>query len=52
MEFSRQEYRSGLLCPTPEDLPDPGFLPASLASPALAHGFFTTVPPWEALKRM
>ena len=31
--------------PTPGDLPDPGIEPASLASPALAGGFFTTVPP-------
>ena len=26
------------------DLPDPGMEPASLASPALAGGFFTTEP--------
>ena len=25
MEFSRQEHWSGLLCPPPEDLPDPGW---------------------------
>ena len=42
VEFSRQEYWSGLLFPTPEDLPDPGIKPASPASPALAGGFFTT----------
>ena len=42
MEFSRQEYWSGLPFPTPGDLP--GIEPASLASPALAGGFFTTVP--------
>ena len=24
MDFSRQEYWSGLPCPSPEDLPDPG----------------------------
>ena len=30
---------------TAEDLPDPGIEPASLASLALAGGFFTTVPP-------
>ena len=42
MEFPRQEYWSGLLFPTPEDLPDPGIKPASPASPALAGGFFTT----------
>ena len=28
-----------------EDLPDPGIKPVSLASPTLAGGFFTTVPP-------
>ena len=27
MEFSRQEYWSGLLFPSPEDLPDPGIKP-------------------------
>ena len=41
-EFSRQEYRSGLSFPIPGDLLDPGIEPASLASPALAGGFFTT----------
>ena len=41
MEFSREEYWSGLLFPTPEDLPDPGIKPESLA---LTTGFFTTVP--------
>ena len=35
MEFSRQGYRSGLPCPPPGDLPDPGIEPASLRSPAL-----------------
>ena len=45
MEFSTQEYSSGLLFPSPGDLPDPGTEPASLASPALVGGFFTTVPP-------
>ena len=40
--FSRQEYWSGLLCPPPGDLPDPGIKPTSLMSPALAGGFFTT----------
>ena len=34
--------------PTPGDLPDPGIEPTSLASPALAGGFFTTVPPASA----
>ena len=36
MVFSRQEYWSGLPFPPPEDLPDPGIEPMSLASPALA----------------
>ena len=39
--FSRQEYRSGLPCPSPRDLPNPGIEPASCESPALG-GFFTT----------
>ena len=29
MEFSRQEYWSGLPFPSPEDLPDPGIEPGS-----------------------
>ena len=45
--FSRQEYWSGLPFPLPGDLPDPGTEPASLASPALADGFFTTSLPWK-----
>ena len=47
-EFSRQEYWSGLLCPPPGDLPDPGIKLASLESLALAGGFFTTSASWEA----
>ena len=39
----RQEYWSGLPCPPP------GIEPASLASPVLAGGFFTTSAAWEAL---
>ena len=42
--FSRQEYWSGLSFPSPGDLPGPGIKPESLASPALAGRFFTTVP--------
>ena len=41
MGFSRQEYWSGLPCPPPGDLPDPGIEPASLTSSALAGRFFT-----------
>ena len=42
MEFSRQEYWSGLPFPPPGGLPDSGIEPMS---PALAAGFFTIVPP-------
>ena len=45
MEFSRQEYWSGLPCLSPGDLFDPEIEPMSLASPALAGGFFTIGPP-------
>ena len=45
MGFSRQEYWSGLPFPTPEDFPDPGIKPTSLASCALVDGFFTTSSP-------
>ena len=48
MGFSRQEYWSGLPCPPPGDLPDPGIKPASIMSPALEGGFFTTRATWEA----
>ena len=50
MGFSRQQYWSGLPCPSPGDLPDPGPEPESLVSPALAGGFFTAGATWEALK--
>ena len=40
MGFSWQEYWSGLPCPPPGDLPDPGVVPTSVLSPALASGFF------------
>ena len=42
MEFSRQEYWSGLPFPSPGDLPDPEVEPAFLVFPALAGRFFTT----------
>ena len=49
MGFSRQEYWSGLACPFPGNLPDPGIEPVSLMSPALAGVFFTTATTSEAL---
>ena len=43
-----QEYWSGLPCPTPGDLPDPGIEPVSLAFPALTGTFLTTSDTREA----
>ena len=42
MGFSRQGYWSGLPCPSPGDLPDPGIKPVSVMFPALAGG----LDPW------
>ena len=42
MEFSRQEYWSGLPCPSPGHLPDPGIEPGS---PALQAGSLQSEPP-------
>ena len=50
MGFSRQEYWSGLPCPSPGNLPDPLIEPSSLKSHALAGGFFTTSTPWEVTR--
>ena len=47
MEFSRQEYRSGLPPPPPGALPNPGIKPTSVASLALAGRFFTTSATWK-----
>ena len=47
MVFSRQECWSGLPCPSPGDLPDPGIKSTSPNSPALAGKFFTTNASWE-----
>ena len=41
MQFSRQEYRSGLPFPPPADLPNSEIKPASPVSPALAGGLLT-----------
>ena len=45
MKFSRQKYWSGLPFPSPENLPNRGIKPASLASSALVGRFFTTALP-------
>ena len=42
MEFSRQEYWSGLPFPSPGDLPDPGIEPGS---PALQADALPSEPP-------
>ena len=49
MRFSSQEYWIGLSFPPPRDVPDPGTEATSLASPALADGFFYHCATWEAL---
>ena len=50
--FSRQEYWSGLPCPPPRDLPNPGIEPGSFMSPALAGEFFTTSATWEGYRNV
>ena len=52
MGFSRQEYWSGLPCPPPRDLHNPGIKPMSLISSALAGRFFITSTTWEAPGRL
>ena len=44
MTFSKEEYQSRLLFPTPRSLPNPGIKPTSLTFAMLADGFFTTAP--------
>ena len=48
MEFSRQEYWSGLPFPSPRDLPDPGI---ELKSPALQADTLASEPPWKSYSR-
>ena len=50
MEFTRQQYLSGVPFPTPGDLLDPGIECMSFfffLSLALAGGFFTTSTTWN-----
>ena len=49
MEFSRQEYWSGLKFPPPGDLPYLGIKLVSPVAPSLAGKFLTTEPPGEPL---
>ena len=50
MATQNPKYWSGLPCPPPGDLPDPGVKPASLMFSVLAGGFFTTSTNWEGIK--
>ena len=47
MGFSRQEYWSGLPCPSPGDLPNPGIEPGS---PTLQADALTSEPPGKPLE--
>ena len=47
MEFSRQEYWSGLPFPSPGDLPDPGIKPRS---PSLQADTLPSEPPGKPLQ--
>ena len=48
IEFPRQEYWNRLSFPISGTVPNPGIERTSLASPALAAGFFITNATWEA----
>ena len=43
MEFSRQEYWSGLPCSPPGDLPNPEIKPESLVSPVEAQAILVSL---------
>ena len=46
MGLSRQQHWSGLPCPPPGDLLDPGIEPTILMSPTLQAAFFTSSDTW------
>ena len=48
MQFSRQQYWSGLPCPPPGDLPHRGIEPVSPAAPALQQDSLPAEPRGEA----
>ena len=52
MGFSRQACWSGLPCPPPGDLSNPGTEPTSLMFAALAGRFFTISTTWEAPEQL
>ena len=49
MGFSSEEYWSGLPCPPPGDLPDPGIEPRS---PALQVDFLPSEPPGKSSRSL
>ena len=49
MAFSRQEYWSGLPCPPPENLPNPGIEPTSVCLLCCQAGSLPLVPPGKPL---
>ena len=50
MGFSRQECWSGLPFPSPGDIPNPGIVPVSPASPALRADSLLSEPPGVSLQ--
>ena len=48
MGFSRKEYRNGLPCPPPGDLPEPGIKPASLCLRHRQAGSLPLAPPGKS----
>ena len=52
MDFSKQEYWSGLPFPTPGELPNPEIKPLSLAFPALQTDSLPLAPPEKARKAL
>ena len=49
MEFSRQKYWRGLLCPPLGDRPNPGIEPMSLMAYAVASGYFANSAPRKSI---
>ena len=49
---SRQEYWSGLPCPPPSDLPNPGIKPKFLKSPAFQADSLPLIPCGKPIKCM
>ena len=49
MDFSRQEFWSGLPFPSSGDHPNPGIGPTSVMRPAFAGHFFTIGATWKPL---